>query len=80
MRLLGIMLGIFGLITPAHASYIDPGSGSFLIQAILAILLGASVTFQSGWQRLIGWIRHRRTNDAGAQSVGEHAEDTRIIP
>ncbi len=32
--------------------YIDPGSGSFLIQSLLAGLLGLSFTFKSFWRSL----------------------------
>jgi hypothetical protein len=34
--------------------YIDPGSGSFLIQSLLAGLLGLSFTFKTFWRTLKG--------------------------
>ncbi len=39
--------------TVAHA-YIDPGSGSFVLQGIIAAILGAGVTLKLFWRRLFG--------------------------
>ncbi len=36
---------------PAHA-YIDPGTGSFVLQAALAGLLGAAFVIKSTWKNL----------------------------
>ncbi len=44
--------------------YIDPGSGSFLLQAALAGLLGLSFTIKSFWRN----IRGRFTRNAGPDS------------
>lgn len=35
----------------AHA-YLDPGTGSFVFQAIVALLVGAAFTLKVYWQRL----------------------------
>ncbi len=35
----------------AHA-YIDPGSGSFILQGVIAAILGAGVTLKVFWNRL----------------------------
>ncbi len=32
--------------------YIDPGSGSFLLQILLAFILGALFTIKGAWRRL----------------------------
>lgn len=34
------------------ALYLDPGSGSFLIQLLLAVILGAGVTIRLYWTKL----------------------------
>jgi len=36
----------------AHASYIDPGSGSIILQAVLAAIFGAAVTLRHFWARI----------------------------
>ena len=35
-------------------AYLDPGSGSLIIQILVAGFLGALVTFRVFWQRIIG--------------------------
>ena len=35
-----------------HLLYIDPGSGSYLIQAIVAAVLGAAFWIKMSWHRL----------------------------
>jgi hypothetical protein len=39
---------------PSALGYIDPGSGSFLLQGIVAGLLGLGVTLKVYWGRLFG--------------------------
>lgn len=36
--------------------YLDPGSGSILIQMILAAILGAGVLIRSQWSRIKKWL------------------------
>ena len=36
--------------------YLDPGSGSFLIQILIASLLGLSVAIAAMWGRIKGWL------------------------
>jgi len=38
-----------------HA-YLDPGSGSFLIQLAIAALLGAGVALRAYWSKVKGWF------------------------
>ncbi len=36
--------------------YLDPGSGSFLIQLLIASLLGLSVAIGASWSKIKGWL------------------------
>ena len=36
--------------------YLDPGSGSFLIQLLIAALLGLAVAVRASWGRIKGWF------------------------
>jgi hypothetical protein len=36
--------------------YLDPGSGSFLIQLLIAALLGAAIAIRASWSRIKGWF------------------------
>jgi len=42
---------------PAHAAYLDPGSGSFLFQLLIASLLGGLFLLKNFWKRSISFFR-----------------------
>jgi hypothetical protein len=35
-----------------HLGYIDPGSGSYLIQALVAVAMGAAFFLKTSWWRI----------------------------
>jgi hypothetical protein len=41
-------------------AYLDPGSGSMLVQLLLGGVAGAAVIMKLGWQRLLGMFRSPR--------------------
>ena len=43
--------------------YLDPGSGSFLIQLLIATLLGLAVAVRASWTRIKGWFGVKPKND-----------------
>lgn len=49
-------------------AYLDPGSGSYVIQMVIAVGLGAAVVLRGGWHRIKGLI-------AGIFSKGKQGED-----
>jgi len=36
--------------------YLDPGSGSFIIQILIAVLLGLGVALRASWGKIKGWF------------------------
>ncbi|HPF69645.1 MAG TPA: hypothetical protein PLQ13_03150 [Candidatus Krumholzibacteria bacterium] len=44
---------------PAHA-YIDPGTGSFVIQGIIAAVVGAGVALKMFWGRITGAVTGKK--------------------
>jgi hypothetical protein len=36
--------------------YLDPGSGSFVIQLLIAALLGLAVALRASWGKIKGWF------------------------
>jgi hypothetical protein len=36
--------------------YLDPGSGSILIQVLVAALLGLAVVIRAYWSKIKGWL------------------------
>ena len=37
-------------------AYLDPGSGSFIIQIAIALLLGIGVAIRASWSKISGWF------------------------
>ena len=37
-------------------AYLDPGSGSFLFQILLAVLLGIGIAVRASWGKIKGWF------------------------
>ncbi len=55
----------------AHVdAYLDPGSGSMLIQLLLGGVAGAAVILKLGWQRLLGTFRSPRAGASAEATAG----------
>lgn len=60
MRIIWTLVGtfVFSLIfTPQAGAYLDPGSGSYILQILLASVFGALYLLKVYWQRIIHWIK-----------------------
>jgi len=45
--------------------YLDPGSGSFLIQLAIAALLGLGIAIRASWGKIKGWFGIKSKTDEG---------------
>ncbi len=43
--------------------YLDPGSGSFIIQILIAAILGLGVALRVFWSRIKGFFGKKQTSD-----------------
>lgn len=50
------------------ALYLDPGSGSFLIQLLLAVILGAGVTIRLYWAKIKSLFTGKKPEVDAAQT------------
>jgi hypothetical protein len=60
---------VLNIATPFTAAYLDPGSGQFILQILVASLVGVGFFFRSTWARLINKIR-------GIEETEDEDEDT----
>jgi len=51
MLLVGIIISLTYFVSDAYA-YIDPGTGTIIIQAIIGALVGIGVTLKLFWHRI----------------------------
>ena len=58
-------------VIPVANAYIDPGSGSFIVQMAIGALLGVSLAVKVFWRRLIGFFtgRNRKASEEEREKV-----------
>lgn len=65
------MLWIVGSLFPALENralfYLDPGSGSFLIQLLIAAIAGAGIVIASQWSRIRRMFGKKKTDTSEAE-------------
>jgi hypothetical protein len=59
MLVLAFTLGII----PVAGAYIDPGSGSYIFQVVIGVVLGAGVAVKVFWHRIANLFRRDRSSD-----------------
>ena len=70
LYLTGVLLSGLG----DKAAYLDPGSGSFLLQLLIAGLLGAGLALRASWGKIKKWFgRGDEANDEEAEGDEEDA-------
>ena len=45
-------LSMVGLIVNPATAYLDPGTGSMLVQTLIAVLMGLGLTIKIYWQKI----------------------------
>jgi hypothetical protein len=65
--LLWLAVQLAGFSTAAHA-YLDPGTGSILVQSLLAGIAGAAAVVSLYWQRLKAFFANMRRQSHDARS------------
>ena len=48
---------MISVLTPAAHAYIDPGTGSFLLQLLAAAVLGSLFGIKMAWRRIVDTVR-----------------------
>lgn len=57
------------MVTPAIAhAYLDPGTGSFVLQMAVAAILGAAFTIKTFWKKIVGFFK-RITGGSGTDEI-----------
>lgn len=61
-----LTLALAGItLTPgiAQAQYLDPGAGSIIVQAVIAVAVGAAATIRLYWHRISPFLHRRKNRD-----------------
>jgi hypothetical protein len=67
MEMISTLFAIYAAPVLSGHAYLDPGSGSFILQLLLAGLLGGLFIVKSYWQKIVAFFRSRsnKGNDTG---------------
>lgn len=65
---------LFDLIVKPTA-YLDPGSGSMLIQILLATLLGAGVAVKIFWRNIKAFFTGKKASDTSVEDPTQIVDD-----
>ena len=55
-----LLLTLSVLLFPEHAhAYLDPGTGSYVFQILIASIIGGAVVFKSGWSKIVELFKRK---------------------
>jgi len=59
--------------------YLDPGTGSFIIQILLAGLLGIGVIVKVYWKKIVGFFNKNKRNSAldNLDEIDEYSDESK---
>jgi hypothetical protein len=59
-----------------NLAYLDPGAGSFVVQAVVATIAGIAVAMRAYWSRIKAFLGKDSSKDGGASaSTTTHGDD-----
>jgi hypothetical protein len=53
------------LPVPVQAQYLDPGAGSIIIQAVIAVVIGVAATVRIYWSKISAFVTRKSKRDGG---------------
>ena len=59
LRVVVLVAAFVSIAGPAHA-YLDPGTGSMILSALIGIVAAVALALKMFWYRLVGWVRGSR--------------------
>ena len=63
------------LLAKDASAYLDPGTGSMIFQAIVAVIAGAAFGIKVYWRRLKTFFGGRTAEAVSSQDEGESSDD-----
>ena len=78
MRRIGPAIGLaaVGLILPRRSlAYLDPGTGSYMLQMLLALLVGGAFALKIFWKRIVAFFKRQPPAASTAEPQREQTKD-----
>ena len=74
LRVLVVLLALLSVASPAYA-YLDPGTGSMLVSAVIGVAAAVGLALKMFWYRVVGLFRGKKggtpPGDAGSASTAK---------
>lgn len=71
---LALALVLYGLIFPERAqAYLDAGTGSYLIQLVIAFIAGGLFVFKVFWRKI--WFFFKRNKKSTVVPISQNSEE-----
>lgn len=74
MKRLIAMTVLVLLVSRSAYAYLDPGTGSMLVQGVLAAIALASATIAAFWSRIVRFLGRQRRDECTKQSVDRDSQ------
>jgi hypothetical protein len=59
LRIALVLVGCLSIASPAYA-YLDPGTGSMLVSAVIGVAAAVGLAVKMFWYRVVGFFRGKR--------------------
>ena len=74
LRVVLVLVAGLSIASPAYA-YLDPGTGSMLVSAVIGVAAAVALAVKMFWYRLIGWVRGKKRGPRPGAVDGTPAAD-----
>jgi len=74
LRVVLVLVACLSIAAPAHA-YLDPGTGSMLVSALIGVAAAVALALKIFWYRLVSWFRGKRRGPRSGAVEGASAAD-----
>ena len=69
-----VLVACLSMASPAHA-YLDPGTGSMLVSALIGVAAAVALAVKMFWYRVVGLFRRQRPGARPGAAEGSSAAD-----
>ena len=74
LRVVLVLAACLSVAPPAHA-YLDPGTGSMILSAVIGLAVAVALALKMFWYRGVGWLRGVRLQLRRRPAEGTPAAD-----
>jgi len=63
-----LLAAFLSIASPVYA-YLDPGTGSMILSALIGVVAAVALALKMFWYRLVGWLRGKRRGPAAVEGA-----------